>query len=93
MKERRYDNANKVYVKVEALFYPDGQLYPQAFWWESGRRYSVDKVLDVRRAVSLKAGGMGIRYTCLVHGHQTCLFFEEDRWFLERREPKCADAT
>jgi hypothetical protein len=85
MKERRYDNENKVYVKVEALFYPDGRLFPVAFWWENEHRYTIDRVLDVCRAVSLKAGGLGMRYTCVVHGRETYLFYEEDRWFMERR--------
>ena len=85
MIERRYENENKVYVKVEALFYPDGRLEPVAFWWENSRRYSIDRIMDVCRAVSLKAGGIGVRYTCMVHGHQTYLFFEEDRWFMERK--------
>jgi hypothetical protein len=84
MIERRYENDLKVYVKVEALFYPDGRLMPLAFWWEDGRRYSVDRVTEVCRAASLKAGGIGIRYTCTVLGRQTFLFYEEDRWFMER---------
>ncbi len=85
MKERRYENENKVYVKVAAVFYPDGRLEPIAFWWENARRYRIDRVLDVCRAASLKAGGTGIRYTCMVHGHQTYLFYEKDRWFMERK--------
>jgi hypothetical protein len=92
MKERRYQNESKVYVKVEALFYPDGRLYPVAFWWENERRYSIDKVLNICRAASLKAGGVGLRYTCMIHGQQAYLYYEEDRWFMERKEPKtCAD--
>lgn len=85
MKERRYENANKVYVKVAAFFHSDGQLQPVAFWWEDGRRYVIDKILDVCRAASLKAGGIGFRYTCMVHGHETYLYLEEDRWFIERK--------
>jgi len=85
MKERRYQNENKVYVKVAALFHSDGRLQPVAFWWEDGRRYVIDRILDVCRAASLKAGGIGIRYTCMVHGKETYLYFEEDRWFLERK--------
>ena len=85
MKEMRYENENKVYVKVAALFHPDGRLEPVAFWWEDGRRYSLDRITDVCRAASTKVGGTGIRYTCMVHGKQTYLFLEEDRWFIERR--------
>lgn len=41
---------------------------------------------DVCRAASFKAGGVGIRYTCMVCSRETYLFFEEDRWFIERRD-------
>ena len=86
MKETRYQNDNKVYIKVEAQFSPDGRLIPVAFWWENGRRYCIDRVTDVCRAASLKAGGTGMRYNCTVLGRQVYLFFEEDRWFMERKE-------
>ena len=87
MVERTYENKNKVYVKVEAIFYPSGQIEPIAFWWESGRRYEIDGVVDVCRAASLKAGGIGIRYTVMVGNHQTFLWLEEKRWFMERKSP------
>ena len=87
MVNRTYENENKVYVKVEAVFYPDGQLYPKGFWWENGRRFEIDQVLDVCRAASLKAGGVGIRYSCMVKRHQTFLYYEENRWFMERKNP------
>ncbi|MBT9144058.1 MAG: hypothetical protein DDT29_02472 [Dehalococcoidia bacterium] len=86
MREKKYQNHNKVYVTVEALFYPDGRLTPVALWWENGCRYTIDRVMDICRAASLKAGGIGIRYTCTVMGRQIYLFYEEDRWFMERDE-------
>ncbi len=76
----------KVIVPVCAQFDTEGTLTPVSFVWEDGTRYTVDKVLDVRRAASLKAGGAGMRYTCLVRGKQTYLFLDEDRWFMERKE-------
>ena len=85
MVERQYDNPNKVYVTVEATFKTDGKLIPTAFFWEDGRRYEIDRVTESCRAASLKAGGIGMRYTCLVYGHQTYLFLEESRWFMERK--------
>jgi hypothetical protein len=87
MIERRYENEYKVYVKVEVLFFPNGKLQPVAFWWENGYRYNIDQITDICRAASMKAGGTGIRYSCLVHGREVHLFYEEDRWFIERREP------
>jgi hypothetical protein len=60
-----------------------------SFIWENGKRYKIDKVLDVRPAASLKAGGAGLRYTVMVRDHETYLFLEEDKigakWFMERK--------
>ena len=75
----------KVYVSVTAEFGVDGQLRPLTITWEDGRIYEIDRVLDIRRAASLKAGGAGIRYTCRIQGKVTYLFLENDRWFVERR--------
>ena len=75
----------KVYVTVVAKFDPDGKLIPLSVEWEDGRLFTVDKVLDIRRAASLKAGGSGIRYTVMICRKETYLFLEEDRWFVERR--------
>ena len=75
----------KVYVTVVAKFNTDGKLIPLSVEWEDGRVFVVDKVLDIRRAASLKAGGSGIRYTVMICRKETYLFLEEDRWFVERR--------
>ncbi len=79
------EKSPKVIVPVFAMFDTEGKLTPVSFVWEDGTQYTIDKVIDVRRAASLKAGGMGIRYTCMVRGRQTYLFLEEDRWFMERK--------
>ncbi|MBE6778224.1 MAG: hypothetical protein E7541_02440 [Ruminococcaceae bacterium] len=76
----------KVYVEVTASFLPDGGVMPLAVRWEDGTLYQVDRVLDVRPAASLKAGGCGIRYTCRIRGQQTYLFLDADRWFVEKKE-------
>lgn len=85
MEERRYYNPDKMYVGVKAIFYPDGGFEPISLLGEDGGEYSIDKVIDIRRAASLKAGGTGIRYTCRISGQNVYLFLEEDRWFMERR--------
>ena len=85
MIERQYNNPDKVYVTVEAVFKPDGRLMPTAFVWENGIRYEIDRVTNVCRAASLKASGIGLRYTCLVRTREVYLYYEEDRWFMERR--------
>ncbi|MEE1219095.1 MAG: hypothetical protein U0L20_04145 [Ruminococcus sp.] len=73
----------KQYIKVIAEFDCDGNLIPQAIYWENNKKYTIDKVTDVRYAASLKAGGAGIRYTCRILGKNRFLFFEENRWFVE----------
>lgn len=76
---------DKVYVAVVARYSPEGELRPLSVQWEDGRSFSIDRILDVRRASSLKAGGAGIRYTVRIGCRETYLFLEEDRWFVQRR--------
>lgn len=78
-------NNIKVYVDVEAHFRRGGRLIPTAIIWEDGRRYEIDKITQIARRASLKAGGCGIRYTCIVGGRQSYLFYEVDKWFVERK--------
>ncbi len=73
----------KVYLTLRCEFDPEGVVRPVEFLWEDGRRFPVDRVLDVRRAVSLKTGGRGIRYTVRVLDREVCLYRDGDRWYLE----------
>ena len=77
--------ARRADVKVVAEFSPEGRIRPLCVEWEDGRRFDVDRVLDVRRAAATKAGGQGMRYTVRVCGHETYLFEDEGRWFVEAR--------
>ncbi len=79
------EGRTKVYVAVEADFQPDGKILPRSVTWEDGRKYAIDRVTDIRRAASLKAGGVGIRYTVRIGRSTTWLFLEDNRWFVERR--------
>ncbi len=76
----------KVYVDVEAVFTKDGRLLPKSITWIDGHRYDIQRVTDIRRAASLKAGGVGIRYTCIINGNESYLFYEETKWFVERKK-------
>lgn len=78
-------NDNKVYVDVVAEFTKDGRIVPKSFTWSDGHVYEVQKITDLRRAASLRAGGVGMRYTCIVDGRESHLFYEENKWFLEKR--------
>ena len=58
----------KVYVDVIAEFTEDRRLIPKSLKWTDGIRYEIDRVADIRRAVSLKVGDTGMRYICSVWG-------------------------
>ncbi len=77
--------ARKVFVEVTAKFDTEGRIIPLSLLWEDGTLYEINRVLDVRRAASLKAGGMGIRYTVSIGGRQSYLYFEEPKWFVEAK--------
>ena len=75
----------KVFVDVVVKHKKDGQKFPLTVIWENGMKYSVDRVLDIRRAASLKVGGQGWRYKCRIHGKETFLWLEDGRWFVEAK--------
>ena len=84
----------KVYVAVKADFREDGVMLPREITWEDGRKYEIDRVIDIQQAAAMKAGGQGDRYTVMIRGRQSYLFFERStavagnnigRWFVERR--------
>lgn len=78
--------ARKVYVEVIAKFKTDGTMRPLSIVWEDDTKYEISKVIDIRPAASLKAGGAGIRYTVIINNKETYLFLEEDKWFVEGKE-------
>lgn len=86
-------NEVKVYVPVSTTFEADGTMVPTELFFD-GRRYHIDKVLDIRQAIAAKAGSGGDRYTVRINGQQSYLFFERStdpyrgnigRWFVERK--------
>lgn len=75
----------KRYVRVTADFDEEGAVRPLVVVF-GGRRYCIDKVLDVCPRASLKAGGAGMRYTCRILGQETYLFLEDGgKWFVEEK--------
>lgn len=76
----------KVYVDVTAEFTKEGVLTPKSIRWEDGIIYEISRVKDCRRAASMKAGGVGMRYTCVIEGQVKYLFYEDNNmWFVEGR--------
>jgi hypothetical protein len=75
----------KKYVQVDVRFTLEGEMEPLRIYLESGRVCEIDKVLDSRRAASMKVGGQGIRYTVRIHGQSKHLWYEEPKWFVAAR--------
>lgn len=74
----------KVYVDVMAEFSKDGKIIPRSIRWEDGTEYEIQRIKDCRRAASLRAGGVGLRYTCVISGQDKYLFYEDNNmWFVE----------
>lgn len=87
-------NSNKILVEVDVRFRKGGGMIPTALIWEDGRRYEIDRIIDVRPSYAAKAGGQGDRYTVRVGGKERQLFFEHSTdcydpnigcWFVERK--------
>lgn len=79
-------NPAKIFVKVRADHLLDGSTRPLMLRSEDGPAMRIDRIVDVREAPSLKAGGQGVRYTCMVAGRQLYLFNDEPYWFIEAED-------
>ncbi len=76
----------KTYVNVVVSFDTDGNIRPLKILWSDELTLEIDRIKDIRPAASLKAGGTGIRYTCLIRGQLRYLFYEQGVWFVEGRD-------
>lgn len=80
------ENPYKVYVAVTVEFTSAGEMVPLSLTWEDGRRYDIDRVQDIARMASRRAGGAGVRYLCMIRGNPVELYYEENGlWFVTRK--------
>ena len=75
----------KQYVEVDVRFKEDGTKVPLSIKWTDGTTFVVDKVIEVKNRASLKVGGFGERYTVRILGQETYLYYEFDKWFVEKK--------
>lgn len=73
----------KRFVEVKAIFHEDGSITPTHIIWDDTREFEIEKILDIRKAASLKVGGQGLRYTVRILDKKKYLFYEEPKWFVE----------
>ncbi len=74
-----------MYVDVSLDISRDGRVRPRTLRYEDGTVYTIDQLKEVRRAASTKVGGLGTRYTIMIRGHESYLFDEDGKWFVEAR--------
>ena len=86
MLPKRRENQYKTFVKVRADHCLDGSIKPLLFKPEGGNTYRIDRVLDIRTAASLRAGGQGERYTVEVEGKELYLWQDGAYWFVETEQ-------
>ena len=63
------------------------KVIPLRIRCSQGGRVTIDRITDIRLAASTKAGGLGIRYTCVATmgdcQREILVFKEDDSWFIE----------
>ena len=74
----------RIELNIIVQHLPDGQAIPRTIIWEDGRKFTIDKILDKRKAAALKCGGIGTRYICRIRNKEVAIFEEEGLWFIER---------
>ena len=80
----------KVYVPVNLDVDAEGNIRPRLIRWIDGRVYEIDRLKHKCRAASTKVGGCGIRYTVMIGEHESFLYNEDEKWFVEAKE-QCYD--
>ena len=83
---KRQEQREKRYVPVQVRFDTEGNMRPMVIEFDEAHAYTIDKVTDKCRAACQRVGGVGIRYTCMIQGQETYLWFEENRWFVEAKQ-------
>lgn len=75
----------KKYIEVIVKYTEQGEIIPLSICWSPDQQLEIDRVLDVRQAASLKAGGTGMRYLCRIKGKERFIWLEENKWFVEAK--------
>ena len=81
----------KQYIPVILYVDQNGKVTPKQIKAGCDNEWvRVDKVVKACRRASLKAGGVGIRYTCIINYNESIrdiyLFDEDGKWFIEDGE-------
>ena len=75
---------SKIYVKVTTEWDAEGNITPTVIHWEDGTRYTIDRILRVDNAASMRAGGYGLRYKVRLSCEEQNIFDKVRYLFLEK---------
>ena len=75
----------KKYVKVLTEVDEIGKKTPKIIVF-GDREFVIDRVLEVKKCASMKVGGVGERYKVRINNHDTYIYYEKDKWFVESKE-------
>ena len=70
-------------ITVIAKMDHNANVIPLEILWEDGRKFSIDRVLDIRKAASTKGGGMGLRYLVEINNQERYIWLDDYFWFIE----------
>lgn len=76
----------KRYVTVTVQCGADGSLTPKEIILDN-KRYLIDSSHPVDSTAMFNQGRLRIRYRILIHGKETFLYQEKDRWYVEAKVP------
>lgn len=71
------ERREKCYVEVIPRHALDGSVEPLALVWEDGRVFAIDRVIEKRRAASMRVGGHGLRYTVSICGRERFVWLDD----------------
>ncbi|MBQ1478404.1 MAG: hypothetical protein IIZ33_09710 [Erysipelotrichaceae bacterium] len=75
------------YVDVICLNDTGGHLKPLYLLWEHDRKIPIYKIREICPCAALKAGGSGLRYTCLfAEDIVRHLYYDRGKWFVEMQD-------
>jgi hypothetical protein len=74
----------KKFVRVLTDIDENGVKTPKVIDFD-GRKFEIDRVLDMKKCPSMKVGGVGERYRVRINGKETNIFFEDNKWFVEEK--------
>ena len=75
------------YVDVICLNDKGGNIKPLFLIWDEKKRIPIKKVTEICPRASLKAGGSGLRYTCVFEPNRIRhLYYDRSKWYVEMED-------